>query len=126
MRVLLGRELVLRRARGYAPLPVRLNGLLPGILAVGAHFKNAVALSVGRDVFISQHIGDLETKQANAAFRKVCADLQGLYEATPELTLATCTPITSPPSSPRSPSCTAARVRRLKFQTLNPRPRTFN
>ena len=43
-------------------------------LAVGAHLKNAVALSVGRQVFISQHIGDLETEPAYAAFRRVIAD----------------------------------------------------
>ncbi len=85
-RVMLGRELVLRRARGYAPLPVHLKSPAVGILAVGAHLKNAVALSVGNNIIISQHIGDLETEQACAAFRKVTADLQNLYDATPEIT----------------------------------------
>lgn len=83
-RVMLGRELVLRRARGYAPLPIHLQEMLPQILAVGAHIKNTVALSVGNDIFISQHIGDLETKEANFAFHRVIADFQRLYEATPE------------------------------------------
>jgi hydrogenase maturation protein HypF len=84
-RVVCGREMVLRRARGYAPLPVRMNGSQPCILAVGAHFKNSVALSVGRDVFISQHIGDLETTTALSAFHKTVADLPRLYDAQPEL-----------------------------------------
>ena len=79
------REMVLRRARGYAPLPVRMKEPLPSVLAVGAHLKNAVALSVGRDVFISQHIGDLETTTALAAFHRTVADLPRLYEAQPEL-----------------------------------------
>lgn len=83
VRVVCGRELVLRRARGYAPLPVHLPVDLPCVLAVGAHLKNNVALSVGPEVFISQHIGDLETGQAWAAFRKVAADLPRLYGATP-------------------------------------------
>jgi hydrogenase maturation protein HypF len=83
-RVMLGRELVLRRARGYAPLPIHLKENLPQILAVGAHLKNTIALSVENDVFISQHIGDLETPEAHSAFRKVIADFQRLYEATPE------------------------------------------
>jgi hydrogenase maturation protein HypF len=42
-------------------------------------------LSVGRDVFISQHIGDLETTMALAAFHRTVADLPRLYEAQPEL-----------------------------------------
>ena len=56
-----GRELVLRRARGYAPLPVHLDAAVPSILAVGPHLKNTVALSLEREVFVSQHIGDLRT-----------------------------------------------------------------
>ncbi len=74
---------LLRRARGYAPLPVMLKDAAPTILAVGAHLKNTVALSVGRQVFISQHIGDLETPEAMAAFERVIADFLRLYEAQP-------------------------------------------
>jgi hydrogenase maturation protein HypF len=84
-RVVRGREMVLRRSRGYAPLPVHLKAPLPCVLAVGAHLKNTVALSVGHEAFISQHIGDLETNEAHAAFRAVAADLPRLYEATPEI-----------------------------------------
>jgi hydrogenase maturation protein HypF len=102
VRVVLDRELVMRRARGYAPLPVLLKSAQSGpraeppgqdvtqgkaeaILAVGAHLKNAVALAVGPQVFISQHIGDLETRQANAAFCRVVEDLQRLYDVKPGL-----------------------------------------
>jgi hydrogenase maturation protein HypF len=84
-RVVCDREMVLRRARGYAPLPVRTPASLPCVLGVGAHLKNSVALSVGRDVFISQHIGDLETTTALAAFHKTVADLPRLYDAQPEV-----------------------------------------
>jgi hydrogenase maturation protein HypF len=100
VRVMLNRELVLRRARGYAPLPIPLQALShdssgaerPTILAVGAHLKNAIALSVGDQVFVSQHIGDLETEQARAAFRRIISDFQTLYEATPKLIAADCHP----------------------------------
>jgi hydrogenase maturation protein HypF len=50
---------------------------------VGAHLKNTVALSIGRQVFVSQHIGDLETAEALAAFERVIADFLRLYEAEP-------------------------------------------
>jgi hydrogenase maturation protein HypF len=83
VRVQLGRELMLRRARGYAPLPVTLKKTLPPLLAVGAHLKNTVAISRGGDVILSQHIGDLETAQAFFAFRKVIQDLLRLYEVKP-------------------------------------------
>ncbi len=74
---------LLRRARGYAPLPVLIREKIPTILAVGAHLKNTVALSVDNQVFISQHIGDLETAEAMVAFERVIADFLRLYEAMP-------------------------------------------
>jgi hydrogenase maturation protein HypF len=78
-----GEPRLLRRARGYAPLPVLLREPAPMILAVGAHLKNTVALSVGRQAFISQHIGDLETPEALDAFERVITDFLQLYEAAP-------------------------------------------
>ncbi len=91
VRVMLGREQVLRRARGYAPLPIRLTTgrpapsryTAPPVLAVGGHLKNTVALAVGPQVFVSQHIGDLETTQAYEAFFRVIGDFERLYEAEP-------------------------------------------
>lgn len=83
-RLQLGRTLIIRRARGYAPLPVVLRDTVPPLLAVGAHLKNTVAIAKGRNVFLSQHIGDLETARAFFAFQKVIADLLRLYQVTPE------------------------------------------
>ncbi len=84
VRPMCGRLLVLRRARGYAPLPVRVAQSLPAMMAVGAHLKNAVALSQGTNIFLSQHVGNLETKQAYSAFCKAASDLPHLYDATIE------------------------------------------
>jgi hydrogenase maturation protein HypF len=83
VRIVMGRELVLRRARGYAPLPIHLKGSLPTVLAVGAHLKNSVAVSVNQEIFVSQHIGDLETVEAVNTFQRVAADLQRLYDLHP-------------------------------------------
>jgi hydrogenase maturation protein HypF len=138
VRVMLGREVVLRRARGYAPLPIRLREKVKGrpsspqpspptkggegeehalsnipaalpfvqvsgagqssagagpaegpvVLAVGAHLKNAVALSIGPQVFVSQHIGDLETEEAFGAFVRVIRDFERLYERQPAMVAA--------------------------------------
>jgi hydrogenase maturation protein HypF len=83
-RVAAGRELLLRRARGYAPLPLFAARPLPPALATGAHLKNTVAIAVGDRVFSSQHIGDLESAEALAAHRRALADLAALYNLRPQ------------------------------------------
>lgn len=93
VRVMMGREMILRRARGFSPLPITLTPEKQksgpqSVLAVGAHLKNTVALSVGPQVFISQHIGDLETAEASRAFRGIISDFQKLYGASPEIIMA--------------------------------------
>lgn len=93
VRVMLDREMVLRRARGYAPLPIPLKSEIRNqksetILALGAHLKNSVALAVSEQVFLSQHIGDLETEEAHQAFRRVAADLPRIYDAPPDVIAA--------------------------------------
>jgi hydrogenase maturation protein HypF len=87
-RVVAGRELMLRRARGYAPLPIQLKGPSPPILAVGGHLKNSVAVTVDRQVFVSQHIGDLATAPALIAFRQVISDFERLYGVQPSVIAA--------------------------------------
>jgi hydrogenase maturation protein HypF len=89
LRVLAGRSQVIRRARGYAPLPVDIGiADMPPVLAVGAHLKNTIALSSGSNVFISQHIGDLETEEAGRAFASVIQDFRRLYERSPAIVVA--------------------------------------
>ncbi|MDR3718313.1 MAG: carbamoyltransferase HypF [Bryobacteraceae bacterium] len=84
-RVVLGRESLIRRARGYAPLPVPVRRALPRILAVGGHLKSTVALALGRQVVVSQHIGDLDTPQAREGFERVVDDLCRLYRFSPDV-----------------------------------------
>ncbi len=85
--VMAGREMVLRRARGLAPLPITVGfgGGLPVILATGAHLKNTIGLVKGEQVFLSQHIGDLETVEAVSAFARVIESFETLYQAKPAL-----------------------------------------
>lgn len=84
VRLTRGRAGILRRARGYAPLGIRINRELPPVLAVGGHLKNTVAIAVGDDVFLSQHIGDLETLEARHAFERAIDDLCRLYSFKPQ------------------------------------------
>lgn len=81
VRVVCDRELVLRRARGYAPAPVALPGVPAGILAVGGHLKTTVALTCPSSVALSQHIGDLGTAEARAAHGRALTDTVALHAA---------------------------------------------
>jgi hydrogenase maturation protein HypF len=91
VRVMLERELVLRRARGYAPLLVPLRACVDAsrrasagsVLAVGAHLKNTVAVSVGSGAVLSQHLGDLDTVQAHHAFEEAISSLTRLHDVQP-------------------------------------------
>ncbi|PDV98445.1 Kae1-like domain-containing protein, partial [Candidatus Viridilinea mediisalina] len=78
-----GEARLLRRARGYAPAPVLLRAPVPTTLGLGAHLKSSVALAIERQVFISQHIGDLDDPVARQAYDQVLADLMRLYAVQP-------------------------------------------
>jgi len=84
VRFIAGREMVLRRARGFVPMPIRLSDPAPAVVGVGAHLKNTVAITTGAGLVVSQHIGDLESEEASAAFREVLGSLEGLYGVRPD------------------------------------------
>ncbi len=65
-------------------MPVVLGVVNESVLAVGAHLKNTIAVNKNNNVFISQHIGDLENIESINAFKKVTNDLQSFYEIKPK------------------------------------------
>jgi hydrogenase maturation protein HypF len=76
-----GREYLIRRSRGYVPLPVDLGrAYAVNVLAVGAELKNTFCLTRGRDAFLSHHIGDMENAAALASFEEGIADFRRLLE----------------------------------------------
>lgn len=87
VRVVAGRALMLRRARGYAPaMPMSVSmRLLPGVLAVGGHLKATLAMSTAGSPVLSQHLGDLDTCQARDTYARTLGDLPRLYKTRPRL-----------------------------------------
>jgi hydrogenase maturation protein HypF len=75
---------VFRRARGFAPSPVRLPDPGPPVLAVGANLKNTVCVTRGSDAFLSPHIGDLASTDTLIAFEDAIFRLLSVLEVTPE------------------------------------------
>jgi hydrogenase maturation protein HypF len=92
VRVMMERVMVLRRARGYAPLPLPLpptdfidSEKNPVILAVGSHIKNTIAISNGRHMVLSPHIGDLESVQSFDTFKNTIEQFKRLYPDQPSV-----------------------------------------
>lgn len=93
---------VLRRARGFAPLPSEVSGRLAAsrtVVAVGGHLKNTVALALGdphgsppkigegtnsAPVVMSAHVGDLDSVPSVAVFRRAIDDLVEFFQASPD------------------------------------------
>lgn len=80
-----GANQVLRRSRGYVPLPVRLSQKLPHVLACGAELKNTFCLTKGREAFLSQHIGDLENQPAYDFYRQTIEHMKRILDIEPEI-----------------------------------------
>ena len=85
VRLVAGRPMLLRRARGYAPLPVGSVAALPPVLALGGHHKNTVALAVGDEVVLSPHVGDLDTAPGLEGHRDVAAALRRFHAVLPRV-----------------------------------------
>lgn len=83
VRVVDGRELPIRRSRGYAPLPVDLGRDGPSVLAVGGELKNTFCLTTGPRAYCSAHIGDMGTLETVQAFERSVAHLGGMQAANP-------------------------------------------
>ncbi len=82
-RVVDGALLVMRRARGFAPLPLALRAPLPTVRALGAHLKNAVAWTHGAEIIASQHIGDLDHPLSLETLCATVRDYERLYALKP-------------------------------------------
>jgi hydrogenase maturation protein HypF len=81
-----GAPLMLRRARGYAPMPLDLPVSSPRpLLAVGPHLKNTFALMQDRRVYPGQHIGDLDTLETIEHFRTAIERYRRLFHIDPEV-----------------------------------------
>jgi hydrogenase maturation protein HypF len=76
--------ILMRRARGFAPLPVALPVPAPvPLVAVGPHLKNTFTLAAGRDAYLSPHVGDLETLETADHWRRTYESFKQLFRIEP-------------------------------------------
>ena len=80
VRVIAGGVTVLRRARGYAPLPLAWPAVGAPLLALGGQQKNTVATGFAGRIFLGPHGGDLDDAAALDAFRRAAISLPALHQ----------------------------------------------
>jgi hydrogenase maturation protein HypF len=77
---------MIRRSRGYAPLPVFLSQSYKGqVLAVGGELKNTFCLAHDNLCYLSPYIGDLSDTQSVQALSEAIDKMQSLLEIKPQL-----------------------------------------
>jgi len=84
-RVFEGKELPVRRSRGYAPYPIHLPFAVDQVLAVGAELKNTFCLTRDRYGFLSQHVGDMENYETLRFFEQMVEQLARTFRIDPEI-----------------------------------------
>ncbi|HEX7149240.1 MAG TPA: carbamoyltransferase HypF, partial [Actinomycetota bacterium] len=86
VRAFRGRELPLRRSRGFAPQPLGLPWPFPRhVLACGAELKHTFCLAKGGHAFVSHHIGDLENYETFRSFTEGVGHFRRLFAVEPEV-----------------------------------------
>ena len=80
-----GQSRLVRRARGYAPYPVRLSFNVKPILACGAEMKSSFCLTRDNHAFVSQHIGDMENAETLEHFQNTVEIYERLFRIKPEI-----------------------------------------
>ncbi|MFQ6047604.1 MAG: carbamoyltransferase HypF, partial [Gemmatimonadales bacterium] len=84
VRVAAGAPILLRRARGFAPLPLTLPiGTPEPLVAVGPHLKNTFTLAHEGTAYVSQHIGDLENLETLTHFQQSLEAFRRLFRIEP-------------------------------------------
>ncbi|MCD4690246.1 carbamoyltransferase HypF [bacterium] len=90
-----GRPLMSRRSRGYAPYPIDLresevtpagrSGPTKTILACGTELKNTFTLLDGRRAYVSQHIGDMENQATLDFYEEMLEKFLHWFRLTPDV-----------------------------------------
>ncbi len=79
--------MLVRRARGYAPLPLKLPKASDSMLAVGGELKNTFCLTRGGEAFVSQHIGDLKDVESILHYERTEKLYERLFRSRPNRTV---------------------------------------
>lgn len=98
-RVIDGQPQMIRRSKGYAPVPLYLNAGQDlgktGILSTGGQLKNSFSLSKGPFTYMSQYFGDMDTEENRYIYRENVERMKELFRIKPELVVCDMHPLYS-------------------------------
>jgi len=80
-----GTSQLIRRARSYAPYPIRLPFEARQVLGCGAEEKNTFCLTKDNYAFVAQHIGDMENMETLEHFDSTISLYKRLFHVEPEI-----------------------------------------
>jgi hydrogenase maturation protein HypF len=84
VRIMAERQIPIRRSRGYVPVPIIIPFVFKRpVLALGAHMHTTIAIGIDNKVYVSQHIGDLETPLNIEFYRETIDDFLKLFDVVP-------------------------------------------
>ncbi len=79
---------VIRRAKGFVPVPVMSSPTLRHILATGADLKNNFAIAKDNVIIQSQYIGDLESPLTAGVYRSTLEHFEKIFAVKPEIVVS--------------------------------------
>lgn len=89
VRISAGMQVPVRRSRGFAPVPLTLPFTLKKpVLGLGPYMNNTIAVGIDNKVFLSQHIGDLDTPLAIEFYEETINDFLRLFSVKPEVVVS--------------------------------------
>ncbi len=81
-----GEPYMIRRSRGYAPLPSMISTEQKGqVLAIGGELKNSFCIGVDNRFYLSPYIGDLEDLRTVKALKETVGRMETLLEVEPSI-----------------------------------------
>ena len=95
-RVIDGQPQMIRRSKGYAPVPLYINNRLTKrdmILATGGQLKSSFSLSKGPFAYVSQYFGDLDSEEAAGIYKDNVGRMAELFRIKPRLVVSDLHPL---------------------------------
>jgi hydrogenase maturation protein HypF len=89
VRVIAERQVPIRRSRGSAPLPIHVPfQFRKPVLALGPYMNNTIAVGIDNKVYLSQHIGDLDSPLALEFYEETIQDFLRMLDIQPEIVVS--------------------------------------
>ncbi len=81
----LGKPLLIRRSRGYIPIPFPSKKNTRNILAVGGDLKNSFAVARNEYVIMSQYLGDMADAMTHRTFKQTVDHFVRIFNSFPDV-----------------------------------------